>query len=205
AYRLTAIMLLPCAVGLYVVGHETLLLLGGNAWSNAGYLLVAMAPSILAQGWMNLGGSVLAARGKTGLLSALTGLSLLVFLQMFVLGYFVGGEVWPLPLGPALGMAWGLTIAFTVMLLGPFLWACLRAVEIPPLAVFATLRRPLWASLLMGLIVALVKSQLPSDWPLPARLFVQVAVGVLSYVALAWPEVCWLWSKRRERLYQPEA
>lgn len=189
AFRLAALALLPCSVGLVVVGEEAMLTLGGETWSDAALLLTILAPTIFAQGWINLCGSVLAARGRADLLCFLAFVLTLILTQAITAGYFFGTQWGPPQLGPAWGVAWGLTLAIAVVLFVPYVWIAFRAAQIPPSAIFALLRRPLWSAVIMGMIVVLVRSQLPDIWPVALRLLLLFSTGAISYTALAGPEI----------------
>ena len=62
-FRITAIALFPCAVGITLVAEPLLTVVGGEQWQFCGRLLAILAPTILVQGFVNLCGSVLAAKG----------------------------------------------------------------------------------------------------------------------------------------------
>lgn len=200
AYRLTAIALVPASIGLLITGPDLLEVLGGAPWRMAGVLLAAMAPTIAMHGWINLCGSLLAARGKAGLLCFGAVMLLLVTLQATAAGYWFGAQANSTALAPALGMAWGLSLAITGVLGVPYVSICALAAGLRPLWLLSTMRRPLAASAAMGVVVTLADRWLPaaSDEGLILRVFLLVALGVTSYAGLAYPDVKWLW--RRERV-----
>ena len=196
AFRLAAILLLPCCMGLFAVSVEVMETLGGESRHTTAILLAALAPAIFAQGWINLCGTVLAARGQTKLLSFMAGMVLVVTLQALAAGYWFGQQIPAFATIPALGVAWGLTLA-TMLLVIPYVWTTYRAVEISPAALLVTFVRPLRTSLLMGLTVLLVRSQLPTEWPAAARLVALLLVGMLSYGLLLGSDRAWLIQKVR--------
>ncbi len=191
AFRLAALLLLPCSIGLFVVANEVMDTLGGASRQTTAILLAALAPAIFAQGWINLCGSALAARGQTKLLAFMALMVLIVTLQALAAGYWFGLQIPSFAEVPAYGVAWGLTVA-TLLLLAPYVWTMLRATDLSPIVFFVMLVRPLRNSLLMGLIVLLVRSQLPLDWPAAVRLVVLMLVGMVSYVVLSGPDRVWL-------------
>ena len=191
AYRLTANLMLPASVGLWLVAVDAMRVLGGPEWTDAGILLSALAPVIAMQGWINLCGSVLAARGKAALLCFGAVMLLLVSTQAMVVGYFAGQQLWPAPLGPALGVAYGLAIGTTVILGLPYVMTTFAAAGVPARAVVSASLPALRASLLMGLVVALVQWSLHGATP-GVRLTFSIAAGIASYALLSRGELVWL-------------
>ncbi len=190
-YRLTANLLLPASVGLWLVAEDAMSVLGGPEWRDAGLLLSALAPVLALQGWINLCGSVLAARGKAALLCFGAFITLLVTTQAIVAGFYVGEQMWPLPFGGALGAATGLAIGTTLILGLPYIATTFVATGVPPVAVFRTALAPLRASLLMGLVVALAQLSLRDASP-GLRLLPSISAGIAVYAVLSLGELRWL-------------
>ena len=192
-YRMVGIVLLPAGVGLFLVAVDLMLVLGGEPWRDAGRMLMAMAPTILVQGFLGIAGSVFASVGRAGhlLIGALaTTIALLI-------GYAIGfglGDLWSTPpIGPTLGVAWSLSLVMIAVVFVPYLLFCFHTVQISFRAVFLQLGMPLIASLLMGGGAYVVQQVLLTSGVSPAvRLTVTVMSGVLIYVAIARHEVGWL-------------
>ena len=189
--RVVAILLLPAGAGLAVVAPETMWLLGGSEWQAAGPLLAALAGVILVRGFINIAGSVLAAVGRTDRL--LRGaLALVVGMLPGVLLGWVLGNYWEQPL---LGLACGYAVTYVAMLFPGYLVYVLRGADVSVGDWWDAVRRPLVAAVAMGAVVALAKSALlfaiPAAGPLP-RLIILLAIGGLTYAALARDELRWL-------------
>jgi PST family polysaccharide transporter len=192
AYRLTALLLLPAAVGVFLTAPEIMLTLGGSKWSDAARLLVPLAPIIAVQGWIQLSGMVLAARGLTRLLCFGAFVVFLISLQGIVAGYWWGAQQGE-ELSAALGLATGLALVTTLILGIPYVGMCLTATGVAPLAIFRTALRPLVASCMMGVLVGLLAQQLPVHWPPPLRLVILALTGMASYFVLVISEVRQIW------------
>lgn len=205
-FRLSALGLFPCAIGLALVSDEVVLLLGGEEWREAGLLLRWLAPSLVAVGLMNLGIFVLASRGMGRALLVASLWLLVLTIQAAAAGIFAGRRTLPDAVDPAYPASVGLAAAFTLVNLlvwcGPFLWFTLRSVGVPPLQVFAALWPAARGAALMGAMVYGMKLLLTAqaiDSP-AVRLSLLIATGILSYLALNYRELSWL---RQE--WQPAA
>ncbi len=192
-YRMVGIVLLPAGVGLFLVAVDLMLVMGGEPWRDAGRMLMALAPTILVQGFLGIAGSVFASAGRAGHLlvgSVATAVALSI-------GYLVGfelGDLWgSSPVGPTLGVAWSLSLSTVVVVFVPYLLFCFRTVHISFSAVFRQLAVPLLASLLMagGVFAA---QQILTSWGVapPVRLAVAITTGVLIYSVVAHRDVRWL-------------
>jgi PST family polysaccharide transporter len=205
-YRLTAIALFPCGIGLWAVAPDLMLTLGGSQWQSGGLLLAALAPTILMQGFFNLSGCVFASRGQTGKLLAGSVVALLLLAQGLVAGYFfsqllrepgAGAET---AITSAFSMAIGYSVVSLGILLLPYLAYCFGSVGVSLSAVL----RPLWpalrAAILMGLVVVSLRQLLLHVPALPAaaRLVLLVATGAGTYLLLARRELHWFWQELRE-------
>lgn len=191
AFRLAGNVLLPMSVGLWFVAVDAVTVLGGPAWRDAGMLLSAFAPVIAIQGWINLCGSVVTARGKAGLLSFGALVTLLLSVQGVIVGHFVGEQLWPAPLGPALGVALALTLTTMAVLGPPYIGVMLAACGVRLRNVGVPMLPAVRASIAMGLIVA-AGQWLLRDVEAAVRLPLVIALGSISYSLLMLPEVRWL-------------
>jgi PST family polysaccharide transporter len=188
SFHLAALLLFPAAAGVMVTAPEIMLTLGGTAWSDAGRFLAALAPIIAIQGWINLGGMVLAARGQTRLLAFGALVIFLISLQAMLAGYWWGSQQGD-DFTATLGLAIGLSLATTLILGIPYVWMCLTAAQVSPLAVFRAAYRPLIASLVMGGFVWLLSSQLPAGYSQPLRLAILTLTGMVSYGLLIFSDL----------------
>ncbi|MBX3415559.1 MAG: lipopolysaccharide biosynthesis protein [Pirellulales bacterium] len=198
-YRLVAVLLLPIGFGVALVATDALVVLGGTAWLPAGEVLRVFALLILAQGFINIAGSVFASAGRADRLMLAAALLLLVIVQGIAAGwgfatYFGGGS----EVEAAQWIAGGYSLA-VVVVLAPYLWFCFATVGLPLADGFRAVRRPLLASCSMALVVlALRRALLASfDAPLPVLLAIEIGVGVASYALLARSELQWLASQAR--------
>ena len=78
--RLLAVASFPAAVGLMLVAHDTMLVLGGPAWDEAGRLLSVLAVAVLVAAFINMAGSIFISSGqwRTMFVASLVMLALLV-------------------------------------------------------------------------------------------------------------------------------
>ncbi|MCP4813141.1 MAG: oligosaccharide flippase family protein, partial [Planctomycetaceae bacterium] len=122
-YRMIAVTLVPAGVGLFVVGRDAMLVLAPN-WKGAGWLVTLLAPAILAQGFINITGSVLASVGKTRALFFSAFVMCLLFVQGYVAGYWFAdkfGDPDTYPRGVFLGGAASYSIVILAAILVPYL------------------------------------------------------------------------------------
>lgn len=182
-YRFVGILLLPCSMGVFILADDVMLLLGGDQWREAGVLLRALAPVIAVQGFINIAGSVFAAAGRADrLFKAAVAIALLLCLGIAA-GWWLGMRFDPSDLGGT----WGVAVAYSAVTVGviflPYLWFCLRTVDVPVREVLTALSKPAVASLLMGAAVG-------TTWSIAAaaigstpivRLVVGIVTGVLVY------------------------
>jgi hypothetical protein len=96
----------------------------------------------------------------------------------------------------ALGVAWGYTIASTLLLGMPYLIYVLRSVRINVWHVARLIVRSFAAAIAMGIVVGSLQVGLSfaSVAGLP-RLALSLAVGFVSYALFAWSELRWLRSQ----------
>ena len=201
-YRLAAVVLLPCSVGLAVVGSDVMRLFGGQKWDEAGPLLTALSVGMFAQAVLILNGYVLTAAGRTGRLL----LSSLCIAAVLLSGYLAGAwwaTTWGAP--AALGVACGYAVSVLGVLLIPHTVFCVRSAKHSAGEVLATWRRPLQAALVMGAMVWMFGEWLAVT-SAPLRLIVLIPLGALLYAALAREELAWLaahvaqWRRDRETI-----
>jgi PST family polysaccharide transporter len=174
--RLVGAVLMPTAIGMAIVAPEGMLVLGGEKWIEAGYLLRVLALSAAAQAFLNLAGSVLASVGRSDRLFVASIIMLVVLLVAYALGFVVGSA-----LGSAtMGIAASYTIAIGLLFV-PYMAFCLSAASIS-LRDWLRVLLPLAAPALgMGMFVLAVRSLLLA---LAVRPLSLLAIEVLSGAAL---------------------
>ena len=193
-YRMIAVTLMPAGVGLFVVGRDVMLVLAPE-WEGAGWLVTLMAPAILAQGFINITGSVLASVGKTRALFFSALVMCLLFVQGYVAGYWFGkqfGDPAIYPRGVFLGVAASYSIVILAVILLPYLSFSCQLVGIRLRELLTLTRHPLRASLVMGCGTWLLGDLLLASLASWQRLPILVAVGVILYLVFARNDVRWL-------------
>ncbi|MBX9790042.1 MAG: oligosaccharide flippase family protein [Pirellulales bacterium] len=187
--RLIAIFLFPSGVGLAIVAPETMVILGGANWEPAGVLLRVLAVVILAQGFINLVGSILVSVGRADRLC----LGALVLAVVAALGSFIGLSLGQVIENPSLGLAIGYATAVAGVFFLPYLAFALRTAGIPSRDWFATLRPAATSSAAMGIIVIAARWALTHAALPPAAAFaIEIALGVVAYALFARGEIMWL-------------
>jgi PST family polysaccharide transporter len=200
-FRLSALGLFPCAIGLSLVSDDVMLLLGGGEWRDGGTLLGWLAPAIISIGLQNLAIFVLASQGRGRALFIASGWLLALLLQGAAFGMYAGAQTEPGSANEPLHAGLGLAVAFTLVHLlvwcVPFLWFALRSVQVSPSRIARQLLPAALAAVVMGFVVYGTKELLfaGSDYPPAVRLPVLVLTGVVSYSLLAAREMLQL---RRE-------
>ena len=200
-FRMTAIGLFPCGIGLFLVAPEVMLLLGGEKWASAGRVLQALAPLMLVQGFLNLTGSIFGALGQGRRLLAGSLLVVLLLAQGIVAGWLAStgfrGELVPTAASidrATLWMAAAYTLVTIVAVFGPYVVFCLRSAQVAPRPILRPLLAPLRAALAMGLVVWLAGRGLDAagatDYRL--RLAVMVPLGGAAFALIARDELRWL-------------
>jgi PST family polysaccharide transporter len=196
-FRLSALGLLPCAVGLTLVSEEVTLLLGGPAWRDAGPILRWLAPSIAAIGLVNLATLMLAARGQGRLLLIAFSWLLILTVQAAIVGIYAGRQSLPREeqsYAASIGLAAAFTLLQFIAWTGPFLWIAFRSVGVNPLAVLRVLLPAIGAAAVMGVIVwgtQYCLTMIGILTPAP-RLLILVLTGVFTYAGLAMRELIWV-------------
>lgn len=205
--RLIAVVLFPVSVGLAATGWYVMFLLGGPDWREAGHVLSALAFTIAVQGFINTASSAFAAIGRA---DKLFYASVWIALAMSAVTFTV---IYTSRRDPELAFRLaGWYSAATIGVFVPYQAYCLRTLGIAVADWLRTVRRALLAAAGMGLIVKVSQAHSGGGvlgWRLtglatePAYLFAdlaaQVAIGVIAYVVLAWPECRWLWGQLRRR------
>lgn len=204
-FRMTAIGLFPCGVGLFLVAPEVMLLLGGPQWSGAGAILRALAPLLMVQGLLNLTGSIFGARGQGGRLVAGSLVYLLLLVQGIVAGWLAATHVFPNaaagePQRAALWMAAAYTFVTVAVIFIPYLAFCLRSAGVSLSSTLIPLLPALRGTLLMGVVVwgtgeLLIAFGANFDYRI--QLAVLIATGACAYLLFAWREARWLWEELR--------
>ena len=193
-YRMIAVTLVPAGVGLFVVGRDVMLVLAPN-WKGAGWLVTLLAPAILAQGFINITGSVLASVGKTRALFFSAFVMCLLFIQGYVAGYWFAdkfGDPDTYPRGVFLGVAASYSIVILAAILVPYLSFSCHLVGIHLRELWALIWRPLLASLAMGAFTWILGDLLLVSLAPWQRLFILIPTGVILYLVFARNDVRWL-------------
>ncbi len=202
-FRLTAILLFPAAMGLWSVSTLLMRLLGGAEWSDAGNLLMILAPAAIGLGLMNLMTPILSAAGHARLLLWHTGISTLLATQGMLAGYFfarlqsAGGLPQDALVMQGEGIAYGYTLATLVVITIPYLWFGLRSCGVSPMPVLQTCLRPLRSSSLMAVSVWTLVGWLEKTWPAntaavaAGELLLAVSLGASIYLLLAREDLRW--------------
>jgi len=193
--RLVAVLSFPAGIGLMAVAHETMLVFGGPEWAEAGPMLAALAPTILAQTFILTASSIFASAGQWRAMFLGSVVMAVILVQGLFAGLYIGqqnGE-------PTLGVAWAYSITTCLPMFVPYMIFCMRSVGVSPLAWAKQLVRPALAAIGMGVIVFVARHRLlaiPSLGP-AERLVIEMAVGMAAYAALAWRELRWCLNQLR--------
>ena len=193
-YRMVGVTLLPAGVGLFVVGRDVMLVLAPE-WHQAGWIVTALAPAIMAQGFVNITGSVLASAGKTKWLFVASLVICLCLLQGYLMGYWLGEEfdgVENTPRGALLGMAASYSLIMLVVVLVPYLFFSCAQVGMRLRDLLAQLWYPGLASLIMGGVVWFLGDVLLVMLAPWMRLTLSIPAGVVVYWLVAQTDVKWL-------------
>lgn len=193
-FRVVGLVLLPSAVGLFLVAEDAMVALGGLEWQPAGGLLRALAPIVLVQGLINICGSVFSAAARMNAFLFGAVCLMVVQAQGLAAGYFFVSRVDFEPLTVATGIAWAFSLTMVAVLALPYLGFCCRATGMHMLTILAPLRMPLLGSLAMGIVVWSVRGGLPADsaW---TRLLVSIAIGSVSYAWILRRELRSVWQE----------
>lgn len=186
-YRFIALTMLPAAAGLIVVAGAAMRVLGGPAWAQAGPVLAILASALLAQGFFNALGSVLASAGLARRLAVASVLVAAVLTAGFAVGLGIGRQ-WGVPLE---GVAAGYAATLTLVVFPPYLLTSLRAVGVSPRRWLSAIAPAAGASLAMMLVVAGCKRVVERfvAWPAAVELAVLAGLGVAVYGVLVRREI----------------
>ncbi len=188
-YRFVAALLIPAGVGLFFVGQDVMLVLGGNEWATAGVLLSCLALAIPAHGMVILSGYALAASGRSDRQFWASGISAGILLTVYlaIWGWSVFTE--PSVTQALITLSQVYALVWITLIVGLWYVAIRNATGVG----FAELRRaatqPLLASALMasGLYVAR-NTVLLNVSPL-VRLIACVALGGALYLACSYSQI----------------
>jgi PST family polysaccharide transporter len=201
-FRLVAVGLFPSALGLWAVAPDVMRVLGGARWSDAGPILAALAPAMIAYGFVNLGTHLLSSAGRAGRLLVGMVLMCLLLIGAGVAGlhvgraYFGGFTRGDPTVAAALGMAACTTATLVVVWFIPYLNFCLRSAAIAPRDVLPRLWPAARSAVVMALAVFGLRMLPPVHSLAPAsRLALLVVAGVAIYSLLARRELMWCWSE----------
>jgi hypothetical protein len=201
-FRLVAVPLFPCALGLAAVAPDAMRVLGGPRWAAAGPILMLLAPAMIVYAFNNLATHLLSAAGRAGrllagmiLLAALLGLAAVAGLALGR-GSLLGLARGDAAAAAVLGMAAATTAALAAVWFYPYLRVCLMAADLRPADVLQALIPSAAASLIMAAsVVALGRIPALATWPAGARLALLVGAGGILYGVLARREVAWYWTE----------
>ncbi len=187
--RLLAVVSFPAGIGLMVVARETMLVLGGPAWNGAGTILAVLAPTILAQSFITMAGSIFVSAGRWRAMFIGSVVMAIVLVQGLIVGYYVGQHFGR----PTLGVAAGYSLTTCLAMFVPYMVFCMRSVGVSPWTWARQLVLPAMAALAMGAIVLAARQALVASVNLPpiALLLIEMAIGGAAYCALAWRDVKW--------------
>jgi len=199
-FRLTGLLLWPCAIGLLIVAPEAMLALGGPQWTPAGGVLRALALALLVQGFVNLCGSIFAAAGRA---DRLLGGAMLITIALAA-AYLAARMIAPRITHDGIVQLEILAWSHTAMLLlvgAPYVAWCCRSEGVP----LDSLARLLWPALRGALAMAAVVGGVRVAWlavadkpAAMALLVVEVSVGAMVYALCSWRS---LQSLRRASLH----
>jgi PST family polysaccharide transporter len=187
--RLLAVASFPAGVGLSLVARETMLVLGGPQWGEAGRLLEVLAAAVLVQGFITMAGTIFISAGcfRAMLVGSLA--MLVVLAQGLLVGFFIGRSYGD----GTLGVAWGYALTLCVAIFLPYMLFCLRLVGVSAWAWSRQLVGPGLAALAMGAVVFAARPALErQSWMPPVGvLTAEIALGACAYAAFAWREIRW--------------
>jgi PST family polysaccharide transporter len=187
--RLIAMVLFPCGVGLAIVAPEAMVVLGGARWAPAGEILRVLAIVILAQGFINIVGSILVSVGRADRLCR----GALALAVLTTVGSAIGLAIGRWLNQPAQGLAAGYVVAVVGVFFVPYLIFALRTAGVRASDWFRTLRPAAVAAVAMGAVVLACRFALARiDGLAPAAsLAIEIAIGVAAYALFARREAAW--------------
>lgn len=196
-FRLAGLLLFPLAAGVWVVGEELPVALGGEKWRGTGQVLAILAPAIVGCGLANLTSFLLAAVGKARQMTISHGVLCLLLAQGMGAALWLARLLEPAPSPHISPLAVWLATAYTVVVAciwSPlFIWLSLGAAGVARFPVVLACWPAFRGALLMGILTyALQGLLLSAAIPPGVRLTACVLVGILAYALLAWRELRWL-------------
>lgn len=192
--RLISVGGFPAGVGLTLVARDVMLVLGGERWTEAGVLLAALAPVVIAQGTINMAGNIYTSAGRWVAMFWAASAMAVALLAALLIGAWIGRTTGD----GALAVAYAYSFTVCVLLFVPYVSAGLIASGVRPREWYAQLIRPALAALAMGAVVWGVRAgMLHTAAPAFVRLLVEVAVGAAVYAALALNDVRWCLAQLR--------
>lgn len=195
-YRLVATLLLPCAMGVLVTAPDLVSALGPK-WDGSAPFLSAFAALTLAQGFVNITGSLLGAAGRAKEACWAGAAWSCLWLSAIPLGGWWSGGTSDTQLITAKSVAW-IYALLTIGLVVPYLWWAGRLCHLRLSQFGRGILRPLGAALVMGCAVyGFLRLDLLPKEQLVARLAANISLGILVYGGLAWRDALWLWKMRR--------
>ncbi len=189
-----AAILAPATIGIALVAPDVMALLGGGVWFSAAPMLTALSLLVIAQGLINICGSVLAAKGKARQLwqAALA--------QAVILSVAAGGVAWRAakdqwtPQQSALSLAIAVAVATAGLILVPYLLYCAKVTHVVLSDFSWALLQIVGASLVMGgcvwALLGLWQYRIPPLWSLCGA----ASAGVLCYGLLIRDALVERWS-----------
>jgi PST family polysaccharide transporter len=188
-FRFLGLVMLPSGVGLSIVAHEAMRVLGGAEWAPAGPILSVLALAILTQAFVVAMGTLLASAGRADRLAYASVVIALVLCSAFLLGLYLGR----LAGHPVLGVAVSYTVGMVLIVFPPYLWFALRTVGVGVGQWLGQLRTAAWGTAAMGVAVLACHWILGhlSRTPDVVLLAVEILVGVLTYVLVTRREIRW--------------
>lgn len=189
-FRMVAVTLFPCGMGLLLVAPEAMRLLGGDEWSDAARILSAFALTILGYGFINISGSVLASAGRTRVLFAMSAVLALIMTQTVLAVILIARKQQWDALQTSVAMAWSFTATTMLVYLLPSLWVVFLNIGLRLGDLFREVRNAALAVTLMSMMVVAVRG-LVSTWELPLlpRALILVTTGAVTYCWMARREI----------------
>ncbi|MGB9687462.1 lipopolysaccharide biosynthesis protein [Thermogutta sp.] len=188
-FRFLAWSMLPCGIGLALVGRETMIVLGGPQWQSAGPVLQILALLIPAQAFFNVMGSLYASVGRADQMArACIPVAIVTSLSFLVTVLSCAGQ-----LEGVIVLSWVYLIVFGLLIVPAYVAWAFHCAGLP-LRLLVTAARPgIGGSLLMGAAVLIADVGLrywgiASPW---ITLPVKIVLGCIVYFL----------ATRRELLY----
>jgi len=148
-FRFLAWSMLPCGIGLALVGRETMIVLGGPQWESAGPVLQILALLIPAQAIFNVMGSLYSSVGRADQMAR----ACIPVAAVTSLSFLVAVLASPGELNGVILLAWVYLIVFGLLVVPAYVAWAFRCAGLP-LGLLVTAARPaIGGSLLMAVAV----------------------------------------------------